>query len=709
MGSIMVEGEISIPQVEVPADTPMTETTPEVSESANEIKAADEAEAKKEDGTDKNEKKDDSSDDEDKEPEGPVGHSAETKNLYAKYDKDQNRSWSDKIPEDLESAAENESTRKYALIARMKKPVEADSSKPLVLDSIIVQSPFLKRVLSKVLEGYQGIVTDVTRLVLYSPEECFVHRWDALAAARADPSHDDITKEHLELLCNLLQEELGDTIQVRADAHRTQAVAWKNVWTLFPPGSTVLGSYKGKQIAMRFVSGSYINTNCGKVYSMDCEYIDWDGTRLGWADINQRIPEYDGTMPFSSLRVTPLEFHPQVDAVKAALIARGQRFQSLAGYHYKAYNGQAIYYHELPNGQTKARREPVNCRIVVDGATWERENYDNTVYLSSLHRDNVKGGSGQCGGDASSDDNCYSDSDLVILGDDDEVVPRLSEEQLLMTGPVVRGYALKNKRWMEFYIDSIDEIQFDEGAFDSLVVNPEQKELILAFTQSQVSHKNSFDDVISGKGRGIIMLLSGGPGIGKTLTAESVAEQMRVPLYIMSAGDLGTDVSDVEDNLRQVTSMAASWNAVLLLDECDVFLEARSTHDMERNRIVSVFLRTLEYYEGILFLTTNRIDNIDTAFQSRIHMSLEYPPLDPAARASIWRGFLSRSVKPSGAVGMASHTITDAEILQVSKLNLNGRQIKNVLKMANLLAHQKGEALAFRHLKMVLTVEGHSL
>jgi flagellum-specific peptidoglycan hydrolase FlgJ len=121
MGSIMVEGEISIPQVEVPADTPMTETTPEVSESANEIKAADEAEAKKEDGTDKNEKKDDSSDDEDKEPEGPVGHSAETKNLYAKYDKDQNRSWSDKIPEDLESAAENESTRKYALIARMSE------------------------------------------------------------------------------------------------------------------------------------------------------------------------------------------------------------------------------------------------------------------------------------------------------------------------------------------------------------------------------------------------------------------------------------------------------------------------------------------------------------------------------------------------------------------------------------------------------------
>ena len=52
--------------------------------------------------------------------------------------------------------------------------------------------------------------------------------------------------------------------------------------------------------------------------------------------------------------------------------------------------------------------------------------------------------------------------------------------------------------------------------------------------------------------------------------------------------------------------MVARWEAVLLLDEADVFLEARSTHDLERNKLVSIFLRVLEYYEGILFLTTNR-------------------------------------------------------------------------------------------------------
>lgn len=81
---------------------------------------------------------------------------------------------------------------------------------------------------------------------------------------------------------------------------------------------------------------------------------------------------------------------------------------------------------------------------------------------------------------------------------------------------------------------------------------------------------------------------------------------MNVPLYMMSAGDLGLNPSGIEDALNTVMDMVAKWNAVLLLDEADVFLEARSTHDLERNKLVSIFLRILEYYEGVLFLTTNR-------------------------------------------------------------------------------------------------------
>ncbi|OMP88103.1 ATP-dependent zinc metalloprotease FtsH [Diplodia seriata] len=247
---------------------------------------------------------------------------------------------------------------------------------------------------------------------------------------------------------------------------------------------------------------------------------------------------------------------------------------------------------------------------------------------------------------------------------------------------------------MKFPIGGIREIEWNEGAFDSLVAPPEQKDLILAFAQTQAKSKNCFDDVISGKGRGIIMLLSGPPGVGKTLTAESVAEVMKVPLFVMSAGDLGTKPSEVETSLSNILEMNTKWNAILLLDEADVFLEARSAHDLERNKLVSIFLRLLEYYEGILFLTTNRVENIDAAFESRIHLSLQYEDLDFASRRHVWSSFLGRIANTA--------PFEDADVDLLAEQSMNGRQIKNVLKTAQLLATKQEAPLCFAHVNMVI-------
>jgi SpoVK/Ycf46/Vps4 family AAA+-type ATPase len=169
---------------------------------------------------------------------------------------------------------------------------------------------------------------------------------------------------------------------------------------------------------------------------------------------------------------------------------------------------------------------------------------------------------------------------------------------------------------------------------------------------------------------------------------------MKVPLYTMSAGDLGTEPSKVESNLKSILEMSAKWDAVLLLDEADVFLEARSTHDLERNKLVSIFLRLLEYYEGILFLTTNRVDNIDAAFESRIHLSLAYEELDLDSRRTVWRNFLNQSAR--------DNDVSEKEIAELAKAQLNGRQIKNILKTSKLLASRKEEKLGFKHVDTVL-------
>lgn len=338
--------------------------------------------------------------------------------------------------------------------------------------------------------------------------------------------------------------------------------------------------------------------------------------------------------------------------------------------------------------------------------------------------------------------------------DEDDNRPPLSDDQKLLCTHLIRGYALQSKLWLNMYVNSVHDITFNTRAFESLVLPETQKELILGFTSSQRDQRDRYDDVIEGKGRGIILLMFGNPGTGKTLTAEACAEELRVPLFAMSAGDVGVEARNIESRLLDVFAMVTRWNAVLLLDEADVFLEERSLHEVERNKLVSIFLRVLEYYEGIMFLTTNRVQTFDAAFQSRIHISLEYPDLNVDSRKQIWKNFLVRhntvqqNVRDKGPAketthkhhevekevdgplhpveddaaqtaektklaeqeleeSTQAHCITTREIDELARMKMNGRQIKNVLKMAQLLAGRKKESMSKKHIMTVLEVTQH--
>lgn len=118
-------------------------------------------------------------------------------------------------------------------------------------------------------------------------------------------------------------------------------------------------------------------------------------------------------------------------------------------------------------------------------------------------------------------------------------------------------------------------------------------------------------------------------------TAECVAEKKNRPLYMVTCGDLGTEPDVLERKLSETFEFAVNWNTVLLLDEADVFLQERDVHDLKRNALVSVFLRQLEYFDGVLFLTTNRPSSFDDAFQSRIHMALGLPELHTESQIKV--------------------------------------------------------------------------
>ncbi|EPQ59805.1 P-loop containing nucleoside triphosphate hydrolase protein, partial [Gloeophyllum trabeum ATCC 11539] len=184
-------------------------------------------------------------------------------------------------------------------------------------------------------------------------------------------------------------------------------------------------------------------------------------------------------------------------------------------------------------------------------------------------------------------------------------------------------------------------------------------------------------DFVPGKGQGLIFNLHGPPGVGKTLTAEATSEVTGSPLYIMGVGDLGAELEALEKNLRKVFALAYRWKAVVLIDEADVFLEKRGLHGIERNAMVAVLLRQIEYYPGILFLTTNRIKVFDEAMMSRIHLSFYYPQLDVDARARLWKAFLSRT---------NLRILEEQSLVWLSKLPLNGREIKNIVKLSSAVA-----------------------
>lgn len=185
--------------------------------------------------------------------------------------------------------------------------------------------------------------------------------------------------------------------------------------------------------------------------------------------------------------------------------------------------------------------------------------------------------------------------------------------------------------------------------------------------------------------------------------------QASTDFNLVSAGELGTDSSKLEFELQKILDIAHSWGAVLLLDEADVFLEKREVHDIHRNALVSIFLRLLEYFQGILFLTTNRVETFDDAFQSRIHIALRYNELNQKARKAVWTMFLD---KVKNMEGLDAVAFTDYDLDILSRNQLNGRQIKNLVRTAQALALNEKEKLTMEHIKRVIEVAesfGHDL
>ena len=174
-------------------------------------------------------------------------------------------------------------------------------------------------------------------------------------------------------------------------------------------------------------------------------------------------------------------------------------------------------------------------------------------------------------------------------------------------------------------------------------------------------------------GHGLVVLLHGSPGVGKTLTAEAISEYQKRPLYRVTAGDLDLDSHKLEMKLSEILDLATRWKAIVLLDEADVFVESRTLQNLHHNTLVSVFLRQLEYFQGVMILTTNRVMVFDDAIKSRIHLGIKYDDLNQKARAKVWTTFIQHA-DTTNDNGKKS-TVTERQIQELAHRPTNGRQV----------------------------------
>lgn len=348
-------------------------------------------------------------------------------------------------------------------------------------------------------------------------------------------------------------------------------------------------------------------------------------------------------------------YYVETDVLRALYLAEHERFMDIIGRIGKQYNAIGTGVDDLDgnarDGERAWYRESQTIHFVRDG---EPARVVIDVF-SEAGRENER--------------NATLDPNFWKSKEDDEV-DRVIEVPVHHDVPV---FDLKRHLRMRTHVENLSEYVYDDKIAEKLVLPDELKSLV----QMLVEHKDAgFKDIVRGKSGGAVVLLAGPPGVGKTLTAEVFAENEKRALYSVQCSQLGTTADELENELLKVFARARRWNAVLLLDEADVYVHSRGMN-MEQNAIVGVFLRVLEYQTTVMFMTTNRPDDVDDAVLSRCLARLVYDYPTKEEQWRIWKVL-------AAGVGILVDESVKRDIVAIHKLS--GRDVKNLIKLSILMS-----------------------
>ncbi|KAI1276257.1 P-loop containing nucleoside triphosphate hydrolase protein [Xylaria sp. FL0933] len=576
------------------------------------------------------------------------------------------------------------------------------------LYSIHLTSPAIVNALRSVVQYYpsQDLTGDI---VINWPYPILVHHYNELAQFRdrvAEKEKDKLCErekrayEDLSLLLQYLDKSIMPEVLKERERNARGYHTFEYMWVLFKPGTTVQSDLDNGTLQHYVVSA--LRNGALQYPPQDWDVEGWnmtyDGKYLGRYRMTIVTAKFDGEQRIKFTVVGDLENRSDLPGNVANQLKYGEIFWNLLRKQCRHYKGKT---QDVPSKE-------VDGLVMVD-IKWCYANSSNVIPL--MNTADCRNWTSDCKCDACKTriEDEKDNSKIVSLFEDynfiaPETKDTLTPHQYFLCSYEMPAFVFKTRTWELLHVRDFAEPKFDENLVNHLVMDPQRKQLLKALAKCFArADKNGEKlkgepwsaDYIQGKGNGLIFLLHGRPGVGKTYTAECIAAFTNRPLMVLTSSDIGTNPAAVEVNLTKSFKAARSWGAVLLIDEADVFMERRSTADLIRNSLVAGFLRALEFYDGILFLTTNRVGSFDDAFISRVHVQLYYPDFDDDQRQQVWGTFMEKLEKERG--DHMRLNIDAKEYIRGSdmrELAWNGREIRNAFQTAVSLAEydaKKGE------------------
>ncbi|OTB17221.1 hypothetical protein K445DRAFT_315859 [Daldinia sp. EC12] len=606
--------------------------------------------------------------------------------------------------------------------------------------SMVIHSAHLINALRAVVEYYPDTSLLGDTVTINAPYHILAHHQAALARYKTNQpeAHDGeytlTTAKHIDVLLGFLEKTLGPQIREEEKRHNSEipTATFDNLWLVLKPGEVVYAKYDNQWTPFMIssvVDGSSTNDN-STPYIINCWNISYASERFCRVMHSFDISPFNGEEVIKNLTVIPSRFFqgengnavPQELMAKQVLLGK-KTWELSKGPNHMFYNGPLIEKDSDFDRDYSTATGDLEGRVIVDNVGFSQYSFEHPERNNLRPRarspppnripprkDQLPYFPPRCACSACT--KSYSKETLspfATFQDLDPTSDSAPEIDLyyILLSKIVSGFILRDRRWGNFNVEHLQYVEFDKEAFKYLVLDEEVKLTVrsligrFANTHGQVSPWPN--DFVKNKGQGRIFLLHGPPGVGKTCTAECVAELTCRPLLSLTSGDLNIDSYNVERSLEYFLKLGERYGAVVLIDEADVYLEARHVLDISRNKLVSVFLRALEYHRGILFLTTNRVQTFDSAFTSRIHVALHYKALTDPDREKIWLNSFERLERDSGdKVHISVATREYAyESHDVQSLRWNGREIRNALQTAVALAET--EALEENKEKVTVT------